>query len=634
MVEDKSGPTIACSDDLTIGCNIDNTPNTTLVQQTFTSTGPVLFGHGLTGSGFQDLTFNTSGLPLTAVIRDVNVELDITHPQAGDVRVILTSPNGPNRAILLAVNDEVMLPDCDNANIEIVIDDNADDLHPPVCHVGDPAYTGNVQSNNLFLSDFSDLFGTDAHGNWNLRIRDADNEGIAANGGTINSASLVVTYAQAPLDVYEFCWNTATGEDIPDNGLLSVDMNTISLPNDAVLIDLNLKATATHDRPGDIEIELSAPGTPLDATVHSPIANCTGENMDVTLDDEGLSATLCNNALTPSIGGVVRPNGSALNIFDGRSGNDLRGVWTANVSDTQADSTGRLTGVCMQISYYSPALAAPFAFDNCADVTMSYSDSGSLGICNEGNLTRTWTATDGNGMSASCTQDIAVRLNIEDRPNVVAPEDLTLSCESGYTADQLTPNFIETNFGEAFARPRFLPENSGYCGQLQAARQDLVFDDQPGCGDEAFKIRRRWIVIDWCDNTFGPDTIDQIIKVVDTIAPVITCPGDMTLDVGANCLVDLNAELDISDVTVSDNCDNLVDVTYFVTDVQGNVIADLANVQEGIYEIIYTASDNCGNESMCMINLDVEDNTPPLPGCQSQIRALSGNASIIEVLRR
>ena len=48
------------------------------------------------------------------------------------------------------------------------------------------------------------------------------------------------------------------------------------------------------------------------------------------------------------------------------------------------------------------------AVDNCADITPTYEDSGSLNSCGVGVITRTWTADDGNGQSVSCAQTITI----------------------------------------------------------------------------------------------------------------------------------------------------------------------------------------------------------------------------------
>src|SRR5690606_39443512 len=107
---------------------------------------------------------------------------------------------------------------------------------------------------------------------------------------------------------------------------------------------------------------------------------------------------------------------------------------------------------------------------------------------------------------------------------------------------------------------------------------DLVIaGDCPG----DYTIERTFYAEDQCGNI---DSCVQTITVIDTVAPVITCPLDLTVE----CTDDLSVD-SLAIATAVDACDTLVTITSSDVVLAGNC--------PGNYTISRTfyAADQCGN---------------------------------------
>ncbi len=274
--------------------------------------------------------------------------------------------------------------------------------------------------------------------------------------------------------------------------------------------------------------------------------------------------------------------------------------------------------------------------------------------CGNGTINRSWRATDLNGNGPTvCTQIIQVE-HVSDWV-VEFPADLTVNCTSDVP-----------NFGE----PTIFLES---CELIAVSYEDQLFQVVP---DACYKISRRWSVINWCvvgnevddetiedsetvlqidldgdgdkddrtfqdsrtssgisdtdidpDNTDGFITYQQIIKVIDDVEPIITCPeDDLVCVIDDACSVTL--DLDIPEV---EDCSE--DISIQVESELGDGLGPFFNVEPGEYELIYSAQDNCGNSASCSTVVTVEDCTKPSPYCKSGIivELMDTNPQMIEV---
>ena len=162
------------------------------------------------------------------------------------------------------------------------------------------------------------------------------------------------------------------------------------------------------------------------------------------------------------------------------------------------------------------------ATDNCGPVSVTFSDGPGSGDC-PATFTRTWTATDACGNSASCDQDISI--NDDTPPVIVCPINMTVECD-----ESTDPSYTGT------------PNASDDCSGANVTYSD---SSVLGTCDENSVITRTWIATDGCGNTAS---CTQKITVRDTTAPTITCPPNATLD----CEGTIGGQ-----PTVSDNCDRI-----------------------------------------------------------------------------
>ena len=143
---------------------------------------------------------------------------------------------------------------------------------------------------------------------------------------------------------------------IPDNNPTGVT-DTINVAQTLSIQDLDVYIRANHTWVGDVGFTLSN-GTTTVTLVNRPgnpasTFGCSGDNYDVTVDDEGASPAIENqcNATPPAITGNAPggdpPNTSLLAAYDGQSS---LGTWTLTATDAAGGDTGTLLEWCLTIT--------------------------------------------------------------------------------------------------------------------------------------------------------------------------------------------------------------------------------------------------------------------------------------------
>ena len=304
------------------------------------------------------------------------------------------------------------------------------------------------------------------------------------------------------------------------------------------------------------------------------------------------------------------------------------------------------------------------ATDNCsgATVTVAADTVFSSDCMQTFTITRTFTATDNCGNSATATQVIEVQ-DTEGPDFTFVPEDYTAECSDELTlADAMATDHcsmvnIEVNTteipGTCEGNYTILREfvATDDCGNEASQTQVITIqdttapelsipedytaecsDDHPledasatdncsmvsivmdadtaaGACDQSYVVTRTFTATDECGNN---TSLAQVITIQDTTAPELTIPADYT----AEC----DEELVFADASASDNC-GMVSIALEET------TNDTDCAQE--YSIVrtFTATDECGNVSVASQTITVEDTTDPV------ITSAGGlmNGQVIEV---
>jgi len=276
-------------------------------------------------------------------------------------------------------------------------------------------------------------------------------------------------------------------------------------------------------------------------------------------------------------------------------GNSTQCSQTITVVDDEAPVLACPPNATVNCDDVTPVAAGmATATDNCdAAPTIDFSDQSTqtnLGLCSDQSysITRTWTAYDACGnQTTPCVQTILVR--DVTAPVITCPADATVSCE-----ESLNPQ-VNTSLGTADSDDNCDP-NPG-----------LTFTDfaMPGnCANER-TILRTWLTVDNCNN---PAACTQTIHVVDDTAPTLVCPKDTVV----NC--EINPTVNVTGMaTATDLCDANPTITHSDATVPG------ACPNLRIISRTWMAVDACGNSTVCVQTITVQDTTRPLIVCPNDI---------------
>ncbi len=263
---------------------------------------------------------------------------------------------------------------------------------------------------------------------------------------------------------------------------------------------------------------------------------------------------------------------------------------------------------------------APPVSDNCAVATVEQTDQLYLDedMCDDGMVlvVRSWVATDIYGnVSEQCLDTVKIV-----RPAPTFPTDQVWDC-SQY-ADY--PNIVEPTLYTGYlpTTGSGIPGNGQMDGTWCMYNYSHSDELTQSCG-QTFKIVRTWTVLDWCTNAVFSH--DQVIKVVDVTAPVVTAtPVTVNADIPATPPALCRSTGFIPAPTVSDDCS---EVTIRIFTPVGEVIyANGTDGSEGGYipepglelgyhTITYVATDACGNTAADTTFVQVMDETAPVAVC-------------------
>jgi len=233
--------------------------------------------------------------------------------------------------------------------------------------------------------------------------------------------------------------------------------------------------------------------------------------------------------------------------------------------------------------------------DNCGTPTVTVADS-STGAGTPANpriISRTFTATDSHGNSASAVQTITVTDGTA--PTITAPANVSANTGPGATScDTVVSN---ATLGTASA--------SDNCAGVTVSRSP---------SGNTFPVGNTtvtWTATDWAGNTA---TATQTVTVVDNTVPIVTPPANVTAYTGAGAT---SCGTVVSDATLgtasaTDNCPGVGAISRTGVP-SGN------NFPVGTTTVTYSVTDAHGNSASANQTVTVIDNTVPVISCPANI---------------
>ena len=291
-----------------------------------------------------------------------------------------------------------------------------------------------------------------------------------------------------------------------------------------------------------------------------------------------------------------------------------------------------------------------YIIDNCIIDSVLSKDQRVVDKCGTGWIQRTWRIKDKCGNISECAQKIIIKHRSDFE--VLFPEDKVIKCEA---SQGLTM--------EVTGKPLITDDE---CEQVGTSFEDDTFYTVENA---CYKIVRKWTIIDAClhdpnqhghypdiiindtfranktdrycefrnlkDNGDGYIAYTQIIKIIDTVPPSLSCKDTTICIIGNDCL----KEIDLP-IKVTDNCSDDIWFTLSI-DADGDglyesVQSHVRNLKEtysrGTYKIKAEAVDHCKNVSNCTFTLTMKDCKAPttycLNGVATVIMPTSGNLEV------
>ncbi|MDI5899538.1 gliding motility-associated C-terminal domain-containing protein, partial [Flavobacterium yafengii] len=206
-----------------------------------------------------------------------------------------------------------------------------------------------------------------------------------------------------------------------------------------------------------------------------------------------------------------------------------------------------------------PTAATLTATDNCGDATVTYNQTSTPGICAGAyTLTRTWTAKDACGLTATHTQIVTVEDTTAPIFVEALPTNVTVQCSNVPTASTLTA--------------------TDNCGDATVTYNQT---STPGLCAGAYTLTRTWTAKDACGNA---STATQTINIIDTVGPTTATQFSSTVNVNCDA-IPAKPEL-----VFVDNCSTVSPAIF---------TENIINRTENSYSMVrkWSVADACGNVS-------------------------------------
>jgi hypothetical protein len=328
-----------------------------------------------------------------------------------------------------------------------------------------------------------------------------------------------------------------------------------------------------------IDTELPTITCPVAVTVPANAGSCiaTGVVLGTPIANDNCSVIVTNDAPVAFALGANTVTWTATDA----AGNTATCTQLVTVTDTQFPTitcpanvtVNAATGLC---SASSVALGTPVTADNCSIASVT---NNGLAVYPVGSTSVTWTVVDGSGNITTCIQTVTV----------LDTQLPTIACSGAITVP------ADLNGCAATGVLLIAPTAADNCSIAS------VTNNAPG----SFPLGNTtvtWIATDASGNTAS---CTQVVTVIDTQMPTITCPVAVTVPANAGTCVAIGVVLGIP--TANDNCSVVVTNNAPATYPLGNTT------------VTWTATDGSGNSTTCTQIVTVIDNQFPTIACPANV---------------
>lgn len=223
---------------------------------------------------------------------------------------------------------------------------------------------------------------------------------------------------------------------------------------------------------------------------------------------------------------------------------------------------------------------------------------------NLGTTMLTYTATDVNGNTSTCTTNITVNGAVA----IDCPNDTIVTMEIGFCAETVN------NLSLTITRGNANVQSITY--ELTGATTGTGNDDASGTRFNLGVTTVTYTVTDIDGNTI---VCSFTVTVNDEEDPTFDCPADQILDATTDCTVLIRTGLE--PLNINDNCG--IDSVYYeltgATVGNGSVNANGTVFNAGVTTVTYFVRDRGGNIATCSFTITINDPTPPTITCPSDV---------------
>lgn len=358
---------------------------------------------------------------------------------------------------------------------------------------------------------------------------------------------------------------------------------------------------------GEVQVAISASGTGyvLPATLDAGSwDNCSALLLEVSRDGEVFTPIVqvnCADIGTPIQVYLRATDGVGLENFC------IVDVTVRDFIKPTLNCPAAITLNCTDADLSPQHTGQAQASDNCTLQNIVYQDIVNLNACGAGSVQRSWTAVDVAGNTRTCVQQIVIQ-----------------------TLSTITVGFPPNKtIGNCAATADLLPASTGQpaiggqsCSPVSVTYTDQVFATPPA--PACFSILRSWKVIDWCTYNGGSTGIwehTQLLTIEDHSAPVLGIPANQIVDAPQGAC---SAWVPLLPAVATD-CSSSVVISHN-SPYAVNAGSDASGTYPvGTHQVVFTATDACGNSTQQTLTIQVRDQIAPLLNCLNNVTLVLGS---------